>query len=134
MPDASVNLCEGERAVAAQRLFPDYAYMSWFGDVAQVKHARLENGVVIVWPNADATGFGARRHFMDDFEACIAHLRFPVTHRRAIRTLFVGNAPASRSSRMHLRARRPEADVRCAHPCRRALSHRCRQKKSRSGI
>ena len=23
--------------------------------------------------------------FMDDFEACIAHLRFPVTHRRAIR-------------------------------------------------
>jgi transposase-like protein len=24
--------------------------------------------------------------FMDDFEACIAHLGFPVTHRRAIRT------------------------------------------------
>jgi putative transposase len=24
--------------------------------------------------------------FMDDFEACIAHLRFPVTHRRAIQT------------------------------------------------
>jgi putative transposase len=24
--------------------------------------------------------------FMNDFEACIAHLRFPVTHRRAIRT------------------------------------------------
>jgi transposase-like protein len=24
--------------------------------------------------------------FMDDFEACIAHLRFPVTHRRVIRT------------------------------------------------
>jgi transposase-like protein len=23
---------------------------------------------------------------MDDFEACIAHLRFPVTHRRALRT------------------------------------------------
>jgi putative transposase len=23
---------------------------------------------------------------MNDFEACIAHLRFPVTHRRAIRT------------------------------------------------
>jgi len=23
---------------------------------------------------------------MDDFEACIAHLRFPVTHQRAIRT------------------------------------------------
>ena len=26
-----------------------------------------------------------RACFMDDFEACIAHLRFPVTHRRAIR-------------------------------------------------
>jgi len=24
--------------------------------------------------------------FQDDFEACIAHLRMPVTHRRAIRT------------------------------------------------
>jgi len=25
--------------------------------------------------------------FMDDFEACIAHLRMPITHRRAIRTI-----------------------------------------------
>jgi transposase-like protein len=25
-------------------------------------------------------------YFMDDLESCIAHLRFPVTHRRAIRT------------------------------------------------
>ena len=24
--------------------------------------------------------------FMDDFEACIAHLRMPISHRRAIRT------------------------------------------------
>lgn len=24
--------------------------------------------------------------FMDDFEVCIAHLRMPITHRRAIRT------------------------------------------------
>jgi hypothetical protein len=30
--------------------------------------------------------------FMDDFEACIAHLRFPVTHRRAIRTTIYLNA------------------------------------------
>src|SRR5215472_13577618 len=28
----------------------------------------------------------ASARIMDDFEACIAHLRFPVTHRRAIRT------------------------------------------------
>ena len=37
--------------------------------------------------------------FMDDFEACIAHLRMPITHRRAIRTtnllerLFVEERP-----------------------------------------
>ena len=28
----------------------------------------------------------ATASFMDDFEACIAHLRMPITHRRAIRT------------------------------------------------
>ena len=28
----------------------------------------------------------ATRCFMDDFEACVAHLRLPVTHRRATRT------------------------------------------------
>ena len=33
-----------------------------------------------------APQFFACVRFMDDFEACIAHLRFPVTHRRAIRT------------------------------------------------
>ena len=43
---------------------------------------------------------------MDDFEACIAHLRFPVTHRRAIRTtnllerLFVEERRLVRSSQM----------------------------------
>jgi hypothetical protein len=46
--------------------------------------------------------------FMDDFEACIAHPRFPVTHRRAIRTTNLlerlclsKNAVVSRSSRTH---------------------------------
>jgi transposase-like protein len=29
---------------------------------------------------------GAVACFRDDFEACIAHLRLPITHRRAIRT------------------------------------------------
>jgi transposase-like protein len=28
----------------------------------------------------------AVRCFVDDFEACIAHLRFPIAHRRVIRT------------------------------------------------
>ena len=35
-----------------------------------------------LWPQHDI----AVTCFIDDFEACIAHLRFPVTHRRAIRT------------------------------------------------
>ena len=90
--------------------------------------------------------------FKDDFEACIAHLRMPVTHRRAIRTtnllerLFVEerrrlkiipNAFGERAG--------AEADVRRADPRRRALaidqSHRVRappdgrrQKGARSGI
>ena len=36
-----------------------------------------------LWPQVRHCDFAC---FMDDFEACIAHLRFPVTHRRAIRT------------------------------------------------
>src|SRR6202040_1499849 len=36
-----------------------------------------------LWPQKYDTAVAC---FMDDFEACIAHLRFPVTHRRAIRT------------------------------------------------
>jgi transposase-like protein len=34
-----------------------------------------------LWPHVRQCG----RLLLDDFEACIAHLRFPVTHRRAIR-------------------------------------------------
>jgi putative DNA primase/helicase len=63
MPDASVILCEGEKAAdAAQRLFPDYVTISWFGGVAQVNHADfgpLANRSVIVWPDADASGLNA---------------------------------------------------------------------------
>ena len=67
--------------------------------------------------------------FQDDFEACIAHLRMPVTHRRAIRTtnllerLFV-----EERRRLKIipnasgRAPRPEADVRRHDPRRRALA------------
>lgn len=67
--------------------------------------------------------------FMDDFEACIAHLRFPVTHRRAIRITDYefartpvrrGTPPPQDHPECVWRASRPEADVRRAHPCRRA--------------
>ena len=69
--------------------------------------------------------------FMDDFEACIAHLRFPVTHRRAIRTtnllerLFVEERrrlkiiPNAFGERAVLKL-----DVRCAHPRGRAMALR----------
>ena len=43
----------------------------------------LAAGVVADFETELAT---AVRCFTDDFEACIAHLRMPVTHRRAIRT------------------------------------------------
>ena len=36
--------------------------------------------------------------FMDDFEACIAHLRMPITHRRAIRTPISLSVCSSRSA------------------------------------
>jgi transposase-like protein len=66
---------------------------------------------------------------MDDFEACIAHLRFPVTHRRAIRTtnllerLFVEERrrlkiiPIAFGERAVLKI-----DVRRADPRRRAMA------------
>ena len=44
---------------------------------------RRPAGVVADFETELAT---AARCFTDDFEACIAHLRMPVTHRRAIRT------------------------------------------------
>jgi hypothetical protein len=64
--------------------------------------------------------------FMDDFESCIAHLRFPVTHRRAIRTTKLARAAVRRGaaspqdhSRRLRRTRGFETDVRCADPrCR----------------
>ena len=43
----------------------------------------LAAGVVADYGREQERGIAC---FMDDFEACIAHLRFPVTHRRAIRT------------------------------------------------
>ena len=43
----------------------------------------LAAGVVADYETELPTATGC---FMDDFEACIAHLRMPITHRRAIRT------------------------------------------------
>jgi hypothetical protein len=50
--------------------------------------------------------------FMNDFEACIAHLRFPVTHRRAIRTTNLLERPLCRgtpSSQDHPESLVPDA-------------------------
>jgi len=64
----------------------------------------------------------------DDFEACIAHLRFPLGHRRVIRTTTAG-AAVRRGAAAHQgdpacfwRARRLEADVCSADPRRRTLA------------
>lgn len=68
MPEATVILCEGEKAAdAAQRLFPDYACLSWFGGNGQVEHADLAplaTRSVIVWPDADASGLVAMRKLL----------------------------------------------------------------------
>jgi len=65
----------------------------------------------------------------DDFAACIAHLKFPLGHRRAIRTTNLPRAAVRRGAATHQghpaclwRARRFEADVCRTHPCRRALA------------
>ena len=90
--------------------------------------------------------------FMDDFEACIAHLRFPVTHRRAIRTtnllerLFVEERrrlkiiPNAFGERAVLKLMFG-ALIRAAERWRsikvtrvRTSADRCRQRRARSGI
>jgi transposase-like protein len=67
--------------------------------------------------------------FDDDFEACIAHLRFPVGHRRAIRTTnLLERLSGEERPRTKViphafwRAGGLETDVCRAHPCRRALA------------
>lgn len=63
MPDATVLLCEGEKAAdAAQQMFPDHVCLSWFGGVGSVEHADLSplaDRNVIIWPDADKAGVDA---------------------------------------------------------------------------
>jgi transposase-like protein len=79
----------------------------------------------------------AARCFEDDFEACIAHLRLPVTHRRSTRTTnLIERLFGEERRRLKIvpnafrREARPEADVRRADPrCRklaRLALHRIR--------
>jgi putative transposase len=53
----------------------------------------LADGVVADYGGELANAVGC---FMDDFEACIAHLRLPITHRR-------GSGPRMRSTSVLLR-------------------------------
>jgi D5 N terminal like/Domain of unknown function (DUF6371) len=63
MPDATVLLCEGEKAAdAAQAMFPDCACISWFGgskatDLADF--SPLHGRDVIIWPDNDKAGAAA---------------------------------------------------------------------------
>jgi hypothetical protein len=60
MPDATVLLCEGEKAAdAAQAMFPDYACITWPGGAKSVEYADLTplaGRKVIIWPDNDAEG------------------------------------------------------------------------------
>jgi transposase-like protein len=48
--------------------------------------------------------------FLDDFEACIAHLRFPLRHRKVMRTTNLLERPFRRSAR----ARTPSVSGPCS--------------------
>ncbi len=62
-PDATVLLCEGEKAAdAAQALFPDHVAMTWpggSGAVAKADWSTLQHRTVIVWPDNDPPGHKA---------------------------------------------------------------------------
>lgn len=62
-PDATVLLCEGEKAAeAAQALFPDHVAMTWPGGssaVAQADWTPLRSRTVIIWPDNDNAGHKA---------------------------------------------------------------------------
>lgn len=66
MPDATVILCEGEKAAdAAQAKFPDHACLSWMGGAKRAGDADLaplKGRDVIVWPDNDAEGRKAAQH------------------------------------------------------------------------
>lgn len=72
-------------AKVPEDLWPEFkarataAYQAPSRAIARDLASGLVNDYEIVLPSAVAC-------FQDDFEACIAHLRMPVTHRRAIRT------------------------------------------------
>ena len=55
--------------------------------------------------------------FEDDFEACIAHLRLPVTHRRSTRTTIFWSASSSRSGDGSRSSRTASARSRCSSSC-----------------
>ena len=63
MPEATVILCEGEKAAdAAQAKFPDHACLSWMGGATRAVHANLaplKGRKVIIWPDADDAGHEA---------------------------------------------------------------------------
>jgi hypothetical protein len=59
-PDATVLVCEGEKAAdAAQRLFPDMVAMTWMGGAnadGATDFTALQGRSIILWPDADQPG------------------------------------------------------------------------------
>jgi putative DNA primase/helicase len=78
MPDASVLLCEGEKAAnVAQQLFLHCVCLSWFGGVESAKYADvapLKERDVILWPDNDPPG-----------HAAVATLKEMLPHARVLR-------------------------------------------------
>ena len=63
LPDATVLLCEGEKAAnAAQMIFPEFACVSWCGGAKAAQYADvspLAERDVLVWPDNDVEGHSA---------------------------------------------------------------------------
>ena len=63
LPDATVLLCEGEKAAnAAQMMFPEFACVSWCGGAKAAQYADvspLAERDVLVWPDNDVEGHSA---------------------------------------------------------------------------
>jgi hypothetical protein len=108
-------------AKVAEDVWPDFkarvqaAYQAPSRAIAR----ELAAGIVADYGREEERGVAC---FMDDFEACIAHLRFPVTHRRAIAprtrsTVVRGRTPPPENHFQRFQqASGPEANLWCTHP------------------
>jgi putative transposase len=89
LADPPLVICDGAPSIALMAV-PDEVWQEFKARVQSAYQAssraiarELAAGIVADCGREQERGVA---RFMDEFEACIAHLRFPVNHRRSIRT------------------------------------------------